>query len=110
MANRAMRGDLDERGVPPEIQADVRAMWDAYDYGAHADNTRPRNTAVVSERLSDHLIDTLCVWGSEERWAATLGELERAGWAGVMFILGQSEQLGVVRAVGERLRALGLMG
>lgn len=109
MANRAMRGDLDERGVPADIQADVHDMRRAYDYGFHADNSRPRNTAVVSERLSDHLIDTLCVWGSEDRWRATLHELEQEGWTGVMFILGQAEQLSVVRSVGERLQRLGLL-
>jgi 5,10-methylenetetrahydromethanopterin reductase len=110
MANRAMRGDLDEREVPPEIQDDVRELWRAYDYGFHADNSRPRNSGVVSERLSDHLIDTLCVWGSEERWGEKLAQLEAAGWTGVMFILGQAEQLGVVKAVGERLQRLGFMG
>jgi 5,10-methylenetetrahydromethanopterin reductase len=109
MANRAMRGDLDEREVPAEIQDDVRALWRDYDYGAHADNTRPRNVGVVSERLSEHLIDTLCLWGSEERWAERLRELEAMGWTGVMFILGQDEQVAVVRATGERLRALGVM-
>lgn len=109
MANRAMRGDLDEREVPPEIQADVRELWRAYDYGFHADNSRPRNSGVVSERLSDHLIDTLCLWGSEERWGEKLSELETAGWTGAMFILGQAEQLSVVDAVGARLQRLGLM-
>jgi 5,10-methylenetetrahydromethanopterin reductase len=109
MANRAMRGDLDEREVPPEIQDDVRAMWRAYDYSFHADNSRPRNTGVVSERLSDHLIDTLCLWGDESRWEGKLRELEDNGWTGVMFILGQAEQLSVVKEVGGRLRALGAM-
>ncbi|MCW2985361.1 MAG: class flavin-dependent oxidoreductase [Conexibacter sp.] len=110
MANRAMRGDLDERGVPTEIQDDVRAMWRDYDYGFHADNSRPRNTGVIPDRLSDHLIDTMCMWGSEERWGQKLAGLESAGWTGVMFILGQAEQLSVVEAVGARLRRLGLMG
>ena len=68
MANRAMRGDLTERGVPSDVQADVLEMRRAYDYGFHADNSRPRNTGVVSDRLADHLIDSLCVWGDEARW------------------------------------------
>jgi alkanesulfonate monooxygenase SsuD/methylene tetrahydromethanopterin reductase-like flavin-dependent oxidoreductase (luciferase family) len=109
MANRAMRGDLSERGVPPEIQEDVRAMRRAYDYGYHADSSRPRNLAVVSPRLNDFLIDTLCVWGSEERWADTLRGLDADGWTGVMFILGQATQLDVLGALGERLTRLGLL-
>jgi 5,10-methylenetetrahydromethanopterin reductase len=107
MANRAMRGDLTERGVPPEIQADVLEMRKAYDYGYHADNSRPRNTGVVSDRLARHLIDSLCVWGDEDRFAATLDGLEDDGWTGVMFILGQAEQTGMVDALADRLQAIG---
>ncbi|MDO8212462.1 LLM class flavin-dependent oxidoreductase [Conexibacter sp. CPCC 206217] len=107
MANRAMRGDLDERAVPAAVQADVLEMRRAYDYGFHADNSRPRNTGVVSERLTNHLIDSLCVWGDEARWAKTLDELAADGWSGVMLILGQAEQISVVQAVGERLQRLG---
>jgi alkanesulfonate monooxygenase SsuD/methylene tetrahydromethanopterin reductase-like flavin-dependent oxidoreductase (luciferase family) len=109
MANRAMRGDLSERAVPPEIQEDVHKMRQAYDYAFHADSSRPRNVEVVSPRLADYLIDTLCVWGDEERWSHTLSELERDGWTGVMFILGQAKQLEVVRAVGERLARTGML-
>ena len=107
MANRAMRGDLDERNVPSEIQADVLEMRRSYDYGFHADNSRPKNTGVVSDRLADHLIDSLCIWGDEDRWRVRLDELEEEGWTGVMFILGQAEQTGVVRDIGARLAALG---
>lgn len=107
MANRAMRGDLDERGVPADVQRDVLEMRRAYDYAFHADNSRPRNTDVMSDRLASHLIDSLCVWGDEARWAATLDALEDEGWSGVMFILGNSDSTRVVRAVGDRLRALG---
>jgi 5,10-methylenetetrahydromethanopterin reductase len=107
MANRAMRGDLTERGVPPEIQADVLEMRQAYDYGFHADNSRPRNTGVVSERLADYLIDSLCVWGDEARWGQRLDDLERDGWTGVMFILGQAEQASAIDGIGERLKAIG---
>jgi len=107
MANRAMRGDLAERGVPPAIQADVLEMRKAYDYGYHADNSRPRNTGVVSDRLARHLIDGLCVWGDEDRFAATLDGLQADGWTGVMFILGQAEQVGVVDALADRLQAIG---
>lgn len=109
MANRAMRGDLDERGVPPEIQDDVRRMREAYDYGFHADSSRPRNVEVVSSQLASYLIDTLCVWGNQDRWAQTLSEFERDGWTGVMFILGQAKQLEVVRALGERLTRIGML-
>ncbi|HET9103531.1 MAG TPA: LLM class flavin-dependent oxidoreductase [Solirubrobacteraceae bacterium] len=107
MANRAMRGDLTERGVPEDVQADVLEMRRAYDYGFHADSSRPRNTGVVSERLTGHLIDSLCVWGDADRWRSTLDGLEQDGWTGVMFILGQAEQVSAITAVGERLQALG---
>jgi alkanesulfonate monooxygenase SsuD/methylene tetrahydromethanopterin reductase-like flavin-dependent oxidoreductase (luciferase family) len=109
MANRAMRGDLAERGVPPEIQEDVLEMRRAYDYGFHADSSRPRNTSVVSERLRNFLIDTLCVWGDEDRFKATLDGLAEDGWTGVMFILGQAEMLPVIQELGERLQALGYL-
>jgi alkanesulfonate monooxygenase SsuD/methylene tetrahydromethanopterin reductase-like flavin-dependent oxidoreductase (luciferase family) len=109
MANRAMRGDLSERGVPPEIQEDVHKMREAYDYAFHADSSRPRNVEVVSRRLADFLIDTLCIWGSEERWTQALSSLEQDGWSGVMFILGQAKQLEVVRAVGKRLASIGML-
>jgi 5,10-methylenetetrahydromethanopterin reductase len=107
MANRAMRGDLTERGVPQDVQDDVLEMRKAYDYGYHADSSRPRNTGVVSDRLTRHLIDSLCVWGDEARFAATLDSLEEDGWTGVMFILGQAEQRGVVHALADRLQAIG---
>jgi alkanesulfonate monooxygenase SsuD/methylene tetrahydromethanopterin reductase-like flavin-dependent oxidoreductase (luciferase family) len=107
MANRAMRGDLTERGVPQPIQDDVLEMRKAYDYGYHADNSRPRNTGVVSDRLARHLIDSLCVWGDEARFAATLDGLEEDGWTGVMFILGQAQQRDVVHALADRLQAIG---
>lgn len=109
MANRAMRGDLDERAVPRAVQDDVLAMRRAYDYGFHADSSRPRNAGAVSDRLAEHLIDSLCLWGSQARWERLLGELADEGWTGVMLILGQAEQLSVVRAIGERLRRLGLV-
>jgi alkanesulfonate monooxygenase SsuD/methylene tetrahydromethanopterin reductase-like flavin-dependent oxidoreductase (luciferase family) len=107
MANRAMRGDLTERAVPPEVQADVLEMRRAYDYGFHADNSRPKNTGVVSDRLANHLIDSLCLWGDEARWAGILDELEAEGWTGMMMILGQAEQTSVIQQIGERLQRLG---
>jgi alkanesulfonate monooxygenase SsuD/methylene tetrahydromethanopterin reductase-like flavin-dependent oxidoreductase (luciferase family) len=107
MANRAMRGDLAERGVPPELHADVEAMWASYDYGYHADNSRPRNTGVVSDALASHLIDSLCLWGDEDRWGTLLAELEDEGWTGLMLILGQATQLGVLTEIGARLQRLG---
>jgi alkanesulfonate monooxygenase SsuD/methylene tetrahydromethanopterin reductase-like flavin-dependent oxidoreductase (luciferase family) len=107
MANRAMRGDLTERGVPAELHPDVEAMWRSYDYGFHADNSRPRNTQVVSDALAEHLIDSLCLWGDEARWAGLIAELEEEGWTGMMLILGQATQLGVIESIGARLTALG---
>ena len=109
MANRAMRGDLTERGVPQEIQDDVLEMRRAYDYGFHADSSRPRNTSVVSERLTNFLIDTLCVWGDEARFRTIIDDLAAEGWTGIMFILGQAEQASVVHDLGTRLRRLGYL-
>ena len=108
MANRALRGkDLAERGVPPELHEDVAAMWRAYDYGFHADNSRPRNTEVVSDALAEHLIDSHCLWGDEERWRTRLDELDAEGWTGMMLILGQATQRDVLTQIGERLQQLG---
>jgi 5,10-methylenetetrahydromethanopterin reductase len=109
MANRAMRGDLDERGVPAGVQEDVLEMRRVYDYGFHADNSRPRNTTLVTERLTNYLIDSLCIWGGEARWKALLDALEAEGWTGVMFILGQAEMMPTLQAIGERLQRLGYL-
>ncbi|QEC48129.1 LLM class flavin-dependent oxidoreductase [Baekduia soli] len=109
MANRGLRADLSERNVPDEIQADVLEMRKAYDYGFHADNSRPKNTGVISERLSNYLIDTLCVWGGEARMKAAIDGIAEDGWTGIMFILGQAEQASVVDALGERLTKLGYL-
>ena len=109
MANRAMREDLSERGVPAEIQEDVLEMRRVYDYGFHADNSRPKNTSLVSERLTNFLIDTLCIWGDEARFKATIDSLAEEGWTGIMFILGQAEQESVVHALGQRLQNLGFL-
>jgi 5,10-methylenetetrahydromethanopterin reductase len=107
MANRAIRGDLDERGIPPELQADVRDMWRQYDYAFHADTTRPRNLELVSEHLADYLTDTTCIWGDEARWAERLDTLERLGCDGVHFIIGQPDQRQAVREIGARLASIG---
>jgi 5,10-methylenetetrahydromethanopterin reductase len=109
MANRGLRGDLSERGVPADVQEDVLAMRRAYDYAYHADSSRPENARVITDRLRGYLLDTLCVWGDEGRWRASLDELAEQGWTGVMFVLGQAEQITIVRDVGERLQKLGYM-
>lgn len=109
MANRAFRGDLDESGIPPDVQQDVREMWRRYDYGFHADTTRPHNVQVVSDRLAEYLIEHFCIWGSEERWAERLKSIREQGCDGVMFILGQAKQVEAVREIGRRLERLGLM-
>ncbi|MGD9985575.1 LLM class flavin-dependent oxidoreductase [Pseudonocardia sp.] len=107
MANRAFRGDLSDRNLPPEIERDVHEMWRRYDYAFHADNTRPANLDVVTPALSDHLIDHMCVWGDEDRWRARLDLLESQGCDGVMFIMGQADQAAALRGIAERLVALG---
>lgn len=107
MANRAVRGDLDERGIPPELQDDVREMWSRYDYAFHADTTRPRNLSLVSRRLADHLTDATCIWGDAERWDTKLDAIEEAGCDAVHFVVGQSDPLTAVRDYAGRLRELG---
>jgi len=109
MANRGLRGDLTERGVPEEIQQDVLEMRKAYDYAYHADNSRPRNTGLISERLVNYLIDTLVVWGDEKRFKETIDDLANDGWTGIMFILGQAKQEDFARRLAERLTALGYL-
>jgi 5,10-methylenetetrahydromethanopterin reductase len=107
MANRAFRGDLSDRNLPPEIERDVREMWRRYDYAFHADNSRPANLEVVTPALSDYLIDHMCVWGDEDRWDARLEWLESEGCDGVMFIMGQADQAAALREITQRLVALG---
>lgn len=107
MANRAFRGDLTERGIPEKLQDDVHLMWERYDYAFHADNTRPRNTTVVSRDLAEYLVRNFVVWGDVQEWALRLDDLERQGCDGVMFILGQSDQLMALRGITDRLRELG---
>jgi 5,10-methylenetetrahydromethanopterin reductase len=107
MANRAIRGDLEERGVPPELHDDVRELWSSYDYAFHADTTRPRNLDLVSPRLADYLLDSTCIWGDTARWEEQLDALEEAGCDGVHFLIGQREPLDAVEAIGFRLRELG---
>jgi 5,10-methylenetetrahydromethanopterin reductase len=110
MANRSMRHDLDERNVPHDLHEDVVAMRRSYDFG-RADNTKPASTALTaSDRLLSYAIDSLCIWGDETRFTATIDALAAEGWNGVMFILGQADQYSVVRALGERLCRLGYLG
>ncbi len=110
-ANRALRGtDLDERGVPRSLQAEVRALWRDYDYAYHADNSRPRNTALMSEELAGYLVDHFVIWGDDAVWRARLSDLAQRGCDGVMFILGQGRQAEIVRQLADRLERLGEMG
>ncbi len=109
MANRAFRGDLDERGVPKSLHNDVRSMWQRYDYAFHADSRRPRNLEIISHQLAEHLVQNFVVWGDEVRWHMQLEALATEGFDGVMFILGQGEQLNVARKVTTRLRQLGYL-
>lgn len=109
MANRAFRGDLDERNVPAEIQEDVRRMWERYDYAFHADSKRPQNVEIVTPALSEYLIEHFCVWGSPERWAERISWLEGLGCDGLMFILGQADQAAAVDEIAARLAELELI-
>ena len=109
MANRAFRGNLQERGIPQHLHADIRTMWQRYDYGFHADNSRPKNTQGVSRALAEYVVENFVVWGGETRWAERLNSLAAHGCDGVMFILGQNEQYRVVKRITERLRGLDLL-
>jgi 5,10-methylenetetrahydromethanopterin reductase len=109
MTNRALRGDLDERGVPAELQDEIRAMWAAYDYSVHADTSKPRNAGLMSDALGDYLVDSFCVWGDEARWRERLGELAAEGWTGVSLVFDPQVTADKVAAVGERLRTLELV-
>jgi 5,10-methylenetetrahydromethanopterin reductase len=107
-ANRALRGaDLDERAVPASLQPEIQALWRTYDYAYHADNSRPRNTALMSDELAVYLVDHFVLWGDDAAWSARLGELRRRGCDGVMLILGQGDQVEVVRQLTARLERLG---
>jgi 5,10-methylenetetrahydromethanopterin reductase len=107
-ANRALRGaDLAERGVPKALHSEVQALWRAYDYAYHADNTRPRNTGLMSEELAGYLVDHFVIWGDDAAWRRRLLELRRRGCDGVVFILGQGSQVEVLRGLTRRLRDIG---
>lgn len=107
-ANRALRGaDLDERAVPKDLQAEIRALWSTYDYRYHADNSRPRNTPLMSDELAAYLVDHFVLWGGDETWRTRLADLRDRGCDGVMFILGQGRQDEVVGEISRRLARIG---
>lgn len=107
MANRAFRGDLFERGIPEALHADVRAMWQRYDYAYHADATRPLNLETVSPALAEFLVEHFVIWGDAPRWRAKLDLLRSHGCDGIMFILGQGDAEQASEAIASRLQELG---
>jgi 5,10-methylenetetrahydromethanopterin reductase len=107
MANRAFRGDLFERGIPEPLHADVRAMWQHYDYAYHADATRPFNVDIVSPALAEFLVEHFVIWGDAPRWRSKLDVLRGHGCDGIMFILGQGDAEQACEAIASRLRELG---
>ena len=107
MANRAFRGDLFERGIPEALHADVRTMWQRYDYAYHADATRPLNLEVVSPALAEFLVEHFVIWGDAPRWRAKLDLLRSHGCDGIMFILGQGDAEQASEAIASRLQELG---
>lgn len=109
IANRALRGDLSERAVPVELHDDVRAMHERYDYAAHGTFERPANAEMISDRLADHLLDRFCLVGGPSQWAATLKRLEAGGAHGVVAIVNQTDELGTLDRIAERLHQLGVM-
>ncbi|MGE0732354.1 MAG: LLM class flavin-dependent oxidoreductase [Acidimicrobiia bacterium] len=106
IANRALRGDLTERGIPEALQADVAAMRNEYDYAAHGTYERPRNREVMSAALAEHLLGSFCITGDEQAWRDRLVALRNAGVDGVVFIVNQAEELATLAAVIERLHRL----
>ena len=107
IANRALRGDLSERGVPPELHDDVRAMHAGYDYAAHGTFERPANAEMISEALARYVLAQFCLVGGATEWAATLDRLKACGVDGVIAIVNQSDELGTLARIIERLRQLG---
>lgn len=104
MANRAFRGDLEEKNVPKVLQADIKKMWEEYDYGYHADATRPKNSQTITDALTDYLITNLVMWGSNRHWEQWLGNLEEQGVDGIVFIFGQEDQVSALVKLTEKLR------
>jgi alkanesulfonate monooxygenase SsuD/methylene tetrahydromethanopterin reductase-like flavin-dependent oxidoreductase (luciferase family) len=107
MANRAFRGDLFERGIPESLHAEIRAMWQRYDYAYHADSTRPLNADIVSPALAEFLVEHFVIWGDASRWRSKLDLLWGHGCDGIMFILGQGDAEQACEAIASRLRELG---
>ena len=107
MANRAFRGDLFERGIPESLHAEIRAMWQRYDYAYHADSTRPLNADIVSPALAEFLVEHFVIWGDASRWRSKLDLLRGHGCDGTMFILGQGDAEQACEAIASRLRELG---
>jgi len=107
MANRAFRGDLFERGIPESLHAEIRAMWQRYDYAYHADSTRPLNADIVSPALAEFLVEHFVIWGDASRWRSKLDLLRGHGCDGIMFILGQGDAEQACEAIASRLRELG---
>ena len=108
MANRAFRGDLFERGIPESLHADVRAMWQRYDYAYHADYypAVERSTSSL-RRWRNSWSSISSIWGDAPRWRSKLELLRGYGCDGVMFILGQGDAEQACEAIGSRLRELG---
>jgi hypothetical protein len=90
IANRALRGELSERGLPGDLHDDVRAMHAQHDYAAHAPFDRPANAEMISDALADYLLDQLCAIGGTTAWAFTLGRPESGGVDGVITIVNQT--------------------
>ena len=107
IANRAFRGDLFERGIPEALHADVRTMWQRYDYAYHADSTRPLNLEIVSPALAEFLVEHFVIWGDAPRWRTKLDLLRGHGCNGIMFILGQGAAEPATEALAARLWELG---
>jgi 5,10-methylenetetrahydromethanopterin reductase len=106
IGNRALRGDLTERGVPQHLHAEVRAMHDRYDYGQHGAHERPVNAAIISRELSEFLADRFCLWGDDIQLGSRLHALDAAGCAGVMFIVNRPDPVDTIVTLGQRIGRL----
>lgn len=107
MANRAFRGDLSERAIPAALHADIRGLWERYDYRFHADTARPRNLQLASPALAEYLVEHFVIWGDAARWHERLAMLHALGCDGIMFILGQGNEDALLERIAGRLSELG---
>ena len=103
MANRALRSEESKALIPTALHADLGRLRNDYDYGYHADVSRPRNSAYMSDSLWHCLLDELAIWGPPRNWANRIGALSCA-FEGLMLVLPPGTSPTKVTLLGQRLR------